>query len=378
MEILKNTKMKITDLKPHPKNEEIYGYDEDIADLVERIRQSGQVHTLVINQVGYILAGHRRRRACMELGIKTVDVEIRQFSYPEEEVEFIINDNHYREKTVEQKAREAKALKEVESALGLKRKSILGATGGRGNKKDVPNSAHGLSEMEQGRSRDIVAKKVGLKSGHEVDRAIRAVETIDKLKENGRTEDAELIKGVLNNRSATAADELARNIDKVQIPDEDKILVKQGKKSPNKYVEKVKEKSRTKVCKECGRELPEENFYEGKGVCANCYNQRKKSRFFDASGNELKSDPEVIKNLVIPIEDAVASMKNEPLESRNPNYAVEFELFKENLDDYLFANEKFAEGSIFSDMPSDYIDMFQREVERLSQFISAVQKNLES
>lgn len=375
MEILKNTKMKITDLKPHPKNEEIYGYDEDIADLVERIRQSGQVHTLVINQEGYILAGHRRRRACMELGIKTVDVEIRQFSYPEEEVEFIINDNHYREKTVEQKAREAKALKEAESEKAKRRQAT--STGGI-RPQLVAKLPQAEKHIEQGRSRDIVAQKVGLKSGREVDRAIRAVETIDKLKENGRTEDAELIKGVLNNRSASAADELARNIDKVQIPDEDKILVKQGKKSPNKYVEKVKEKIETKVCKECGRELPAENFYEGKGVCANCYNQRKKSRFFDASGNELKSDPEVIKNLVIPIEDAVASMKNEPLESRNPNYAVEFELFKANLDDYLFANEKFAEGSIFSDMPSDYIDMFQREVERLSQFISAVQRNLES
>lgn len=375
MEILKNTKMKIKDLKPHPKNEEIYGYDEDIADLVERIRQSGQVHTLVINQDGYILAGHRRRRVCMELGIKTVDVEIRQFSYPEEEVEFIINDNHYREKTVEQKAREAKALKEAESEKAKRRQAT--STGGI-RPQLVAKLPQAEKHIEQGRSRDIVAQKVGLKSGREVDRAIRAVETIDKLKENGRTEDAELIKGVLNNRSASAADELARNIDKVQIPDEDKILVKQGKKSPNKYVEKVKEKIETKVCKECGRELPAENFYDGKGVCANCYNQRKKSRFFDASGNELKSDPEVIKNLVIPIEDAVASMKNEPIESRNPNYAVEFELFKANLDDYLFANEKFAEGSIFSDMPSDYIDMFQSEVKRLFQFISAVQRNLKS
>ena len=70
-----------------------------------------------------------------------------------------------------------------------------------------------------------------------MDRAIRAVETIDKLKEKGRTDDAELIKGVLNNRSASAADELAKNIDKVQIPDEEKPLIKQGKKSPNKNLE---------------------------------------------------------------------------------------------------------------------------------------------
>ena len=127
-------------------------------------------------------------------------------------MEFIIDNNATREKTAEQKSREAKALKEVESVLALKRKSVFGSTGGRGNKKDVPVSAHGFNDVDdnvkQGRSRDIVAKKVGLKSGHEVERAIRAVSTIDELTEQGRTEDAELIRGVLNNRSISAADEL--------------------------------------------------------------------------------------------------------------------------------------------------------------------------
>lgn len=38
---------------------------------------------------------------------------------------------------------------------------------------------------EQGKARDIVAKKVGLKSGHEVDRAIKAVSVIDELEQKG-------------------------------------------------------------------------------------------------------------------------------------------------------------------------------------------------
>lgn len=76
-------------------------------------------------------------------------------------------------------------------------------------------------QLEQGRSRDVVAKKVGLKSGLEVNRAIRAVTIIDELSEQGRTEDAELIRGVLNNRSIWTADELARNIDIVEISDEE-------------------------------------------------------------------------------------------------------------------------------------------------------------
>lgn len=64
--------MKIVDLKPHPKNEEIYGYNEDVSDLVEKISRSKNVHTLVVNSQNFILAGHRRRRACMQLGINSI------------------------------------------------------------------------------------------------------------------------------------------------------------------------------------------------------------------------------------------------------------------------------------------------------------------
>ena len=86
---MKTMVMKVTDLKPHPKNEEIYGHDEDVSDLVEKIRKSNQVHTLTVNSQGIILAGHRRRKACMELGIKEVNVEVIDFDTPEEEIEYI-------------------------------------------------------------------------------------------------------------------------------------------------------------------------------------------------------------------------------------------------------------------------------------------------
>ena len=89
---MKIAKMKVVDLVPHPKNEEIYGDNEDVSDLIERIRKSGKVHTLTVTSKGIILAGHRRRKACMELGWKEVNVEIRDFDTPEEEIEFIIDD----------------------------------------------------------------------------------------------------------------------------------------------------------------------------------------------------------------------------------------------------------------------------------------------
>lgn len=127
--------MKVADLKPHPKNEEIYGANEDVSDLVAKIKKSGRVHTMTVNSKGVVLAGHRRLKACLELGIETVNAEIIDFDTPEEEIEFIIDDNSTREKTIEQRSREAKELKRVETLLAEKRLSILGATGGRGNKK---------------------------------------------------------------------------------------------------------------------------------------------------------------------------------------------------------------------------------------------------
>lgn len=147
--------------------------------------------------------------ACMELGIEEVNVEVVDLGSPEEEVRYLVLNNKQRDKTNEQKAKEAKALKDVESKLALERKSI----GGKGGFKDVPNSAHLLEEKKQGKARDTVAKNVGFRSGHEVDRAIKTIDKIEELKEEGRTEEAELIRGALNNGRISSAEELARNIE---------------------------------------------------------------------------------------------------------------------------------------------------------------------
>lgn len=234
---MKATKMKVIDLKPHPKNAEIYGYNEDISDLVEKIRRSKKVHTLTVNSDGYILAGNSRHKACIELGISEVNVEIIDFETPEEEIEYIINDNATREKTVEQKSREAKALKEVESVLAEKRMKA-------GVKNPVAVPPQGIEQLEQGKSRDITAKKIGLRSGREADRAINTIKVIDKLEDDGRTEEADLIRAVLNKRSVSTAEELAKNIDKVDIPEDDIELIKMGRKSPYSYIESAKKKDK--------------------------------------------------------------------------------------------------------------------------------------
>lgn len=243
-------RMKVSDLQPHPKNTEIYGKNEDISDLVEKIKRSGQVHTLVATSKGIVLAGHRRMRACKELGIDEVDVEIRDFETLEEEIEFIIDNNAIREKTNEQKAREASILKQTLSVLAQKRKisnlrqnqsSDMPKMAQREEQStEVPNSALRDDVGETGKTRDIIAHKIGMKSGQDVDRAIKTIKRIDELKEKGQSEEAEILQGVLNNRGISAAEKLAKNIDIVKdIPEDEKEAIKAGKKSPNSYIKKA-------------------------------------------------------------------------------------------------------------------------------------------
>ena len=257
------TKMKVSELKSHPKNIEIYGANEDVTDLAEKIKRSGQVHTLTVTSKGIILAWHRRAKVCELLNIEEVDVEIRDFDTYEQEIEFIIDNNATREKSIEQKAREARELKKAIEAIAEKRKlsklkqnqatdvpkmaprtmddSDVPNLAARGTKNtDVPEMAPRDNE-KQGRTRDIIAPIVGFKSGQEVDRAIKAVDKIDALTEQGRVEDANLLRGVLNKRNPSAAESLVKVIDKVDIPEDDRKDIQAGKKSINAVIKKVVE-----------------------------------------------------------------------------------------------------------------------------------------
>lgn len=247
--------MKVSDLKPHPKNEEIYGHSEEISDLVEKIKRSGQVHTLVVTSKGVVLAGHRRLRACKELGIEEVNVEVVDFDTPEQEVEYLIDNNATREKSEVQRAREAQELKKVEMILAKKRQSDNG-----GDKKsekyksDVPILAHAnCAETQKGKARDKVAKTLGYKSGQEADRAITTLNRIDELRKAGHDEDAELVTDVMNNRGISAAHSLAKNIDNIRLSEEEKEDVRSGRKSPNAFIRKKEERKEQK---------PEEKFEE--------------------------------------------------------------------------------------------------------------------
>ena len=229
---------KISELKPHPYNEEIYGANESIDELVASIRKSGVVTTLTITDNDVIIAGHRRWKSCKQLvaeGDKRfceVNCEVREFDNEWEELEYLVIDNNSRDKTMEQKAREAQVLIEAEKELGKKRMSL----GGKGG---IASNVEGVAELpplNSGKTRDIVAKKLKMKSGREVERAVKSIETIDKLTETGRKNDAELIRDTLNNTSASTAADLSSHID--ELTEDEKQAIRDKKMSAYKVVSK--------------------------------------------------------------------------------------------------------------------------------------------
>lgn len=63
---------------------------------------------------------------------------------------------------------------------------------------------------EQGRTRDIIAAKIKLKSGRQYERARNVINKIDQLKEDGKTEEADIMINILNQAPSTAEEFISK------------------------------------------------------------------------------------------------------------------------------------------------------------------------
>ncbi|MGF1490700.1 MAG: ParB N-terminal domain-containing protein, partial [Prochloraceae cyanobacterium] len=184
-------------LKPHPANPKIYGENEDISDLLLLISVSGLEERLVVNTKGEIVSGNRRKRAALKLELPTVPIEVRAFESIEKEIEFLLNKNASRTKTVYQKVREGQQWQAVEGKLAKDRMKT--AQKDRSGRKNFSYAA------EKGKTSDIIGGRVGLGSGVTYTKAVKVVEEIDHLFTNGQTEIAEAYKKILNRPSVDGA-----------------------------------------------------------------------------------------------------------------------------------------------------------------------------
>src|SRR5574344_140608 len=88
-------KMKVNELKPHPKNDY---YFDDIQgqkwnEFLESVKTSGVIEPIICNQNKVVISGHQRLRACKELGIKEVLVDTRIYDDEQKELKDLIETN---------------------------------------------------------------------------------------------------------------------------------------------------------------------------------------------------------------------------------------------------------------------------------------------
>ena len=106
-------KVKISSLKHHPKNKEIYDLSS-IEELMESISEVGLLQPLIIDQHKQIVSGNRRFESIKRLNWEEVEVNLREVKQEDEELllihfnkqrvksfkelinEYLSLDNHYR------------------------------------------------------------------------------------------------------------------------------------------------------------------------------------------------------------------------------------------------------------------------------------------
>jgi hypothetical protein len=102
----------------------------------------------------------------------SIPVIVREFKDALASLEALLLENASREKTIEQKVREAALWKEIEQESAKHR---------QGTRRDIQENFPGCGEPF-GQSRDHVAKRVGLGSGKTYQKAVKVVEEIDKAR----------------------------------------------------------------------------------------------------------------------------------------------------------------------------------------------------
>lgn len=199
--IIKN----INELKKHIKNEIIYG-QEDITELVQKIKEYNYIKPLIINKDNIIISGHRRYEACKLNGINDIPCIVKEFKNDYEELELLLLENEFREKTVYQKVKEGEVWEEIERIKAEQRKLLSLKQNQDSTVKEK------FPERECGQTRDIVAQKIGLGSGKSYESAKNVVVAINKLKSEGKKDDAKLLSSILDKNISGAEKIVKENI----------------------------------------------------------------------------------------------------------------------------------------------------------------------
>lgn len=152
--------------------ERIRAEEGNLEDLAKNIGEFGLINPITVMEQekgGYVLiAGYRRMKACEMLGFTAIMATVLSAVAAEERLKMEISENVERKNfTVSEQIEYANKLKVVAQEEALKRKSIHARDG---YNKDGDNGP-GPDKDGLGRTRDFVAKSVGMSSGRQLERA---------------------------------------------------------------------------------------------------------------------------------------------------------------------------------------------------------------
>ena len=138
-------KVKVSSLKHHPKNKEIYTLSS-IEELKESISEVGLLQPLIIDSRNQVISGNRRFESIKRLGWEEVQVEVKEVKDGEEDLLLI----HFNKQRI-------KSFKElINEYLILDRYYRKG----QGRRTDLTSA-----KLGKGSSRETISKEIGISSG---------------------------------------------------------------------------------------------------------------------------------------------------------------------------------------------------------------------
>ena len=140
----------ISELHPHPRNSEFFDditggkWDELLDSIRQRVSEGkrGNIEPIIITQDKTIVSGHQRVRAFQELGIPTIEAEVKIYSNDDEVLRDLLESNIRRRGEVGGSAKKVGLrIKELERLYGIKN--------GNNQHERVPNKSEGSKSQEQ-------------------------------------------------------------------------------------------------------------------------------------------------------------------------------------------------------------------------------------
>ena len=139
-------KVKVSSLKHHPKNKEIYTLSS-IEELMESISEVGLLQPLIIDSRNQVISGNRRFESVKRLGWEEVRVEVKEVKEGEEEL-LLIHFNKQRIKSFKELINEYLTLDRIYRKGQGKRTDLTSVKSNRSSSRDIISSEMGISSSQ--------------------------------------------------------------------------------------------------------------------------------------------------------------------------------------------------------------------------------------